>query len=58
MQGEVESLLEVRAFGYQAPLLWNQLFRLLVQEADTISKFKVKLKMLLFDKAYIVRAGS
>ena len=40
-----------RAFCYQAPLLWNQL-PVWVQEADTTSIFKTKLKTFLFSKAY------
>ena len=40
-----------RAFSYQAPLLWNKL-PVNVQEADTLSTFKIRLKTFLFDKAY------
>ena len=40
-----------RAFCYQAPLLWNHL-PVLVQEADTLSAFKSRLKTFLLDKAY------
>ena len=40
-----------RAFCYQAPLLWNQL-PVWVQEADTTSIFKTKLKTFVFSKAY------
>uniref|UniRef100_A0A8P4KP43 Reverse transcriptase domain-containing protein n=1 Tax=Dicentrarchus labrax TaxID=13489 RepID=A0A8P4KP43_DICLA len=40
-----------RAFSYQAPLLWNQL-PFVVREADTLAKFKSRLKTFLFDKAY------
>ncbi len=35
-----------RAFSYQAPLLWNQL-PVQVQEADTLSMFKSRLKTFL-----------
>ncbi|XP_049893135.1 uncharacterized protein LOC126385454 [Epinephelus moara] len=41
----------VRAFSFQAPLLWNHL-PVSVREADTISTFKSRLKTFLFDKAY------
>ncbi|XP_071350987.1 uncharacterized protein [Trachinotus anak] len=40
-----------RAFSYQAPLLWNQL-PVWVREADTLSTFKIRLKTVLFSKAY------
>jgi len=40
-----------RAFSYQAPLLWNML-PVNVQDADTLSNFKIRLKAFLFDKAY------
>jgi len=40
-----------RAFSYQAPLLWNQL-PVWVWEADTLSTFKIRLKTVLFSKAY------
>ena len=40
-----------RAFSYRAPLLGNQLL-VVVQEADTLSTFKNRLKTFLFDKAY------
>ncbi|XP_038581024.1 uncharacterized protein LOC119907367, partial [Micropterus salmoides] len=46
-----KSRLGARAFSYQAPLLWNQV-PVWVQEADTISTFKSRLKTFLFDKAY------
>jgi len=41
-----------RAFSYQAPLLWNQL-PVQIQEADTLSTFKSRLKTFLFNKALV-----
>ena len=40
-----------QAFCYHEPLLWNQL-PVWVQEADTTSIFKTRLKTFLFSKAY------
>ena len=40
-----------RAFFYQTPLRWNQL-PIWVDEADTTSMFKTKLKAFLLSKAY------
>ena len=46
-----KSRVGARAFSYQAPLLWNHL-PVSVQEADTLSTFKSRLKTFLYDKAY------
>ena len=46
-----KSRVGARAFSYQAPHLWNHL-PLSVREADTICRFKSRLKTFLFDKAY------
>lgn len=41
----------VQAFSYQALLLWNQL-PVHVQEADSISTFKTRLKTFLIERNY------
>jgi len=47
----LKSRIGARAFSYQAPLLWNQLPPS-VQEADTVTSYKSRLKTFLFDSAY------
>ena len=46
-----KSRVGARAFRYQAFLLWNHL-PVSVQEADTLSTSKSRLKTFFFDKAY------